>query len=323
MAKKRLEKVDPMTVGVAERLRNMDQEKATRDAFDNDRQSILRKLFRADPADPLTAYELELLTNEYGTFDPSMMDDPNSEVAQIAQAIQEYPLALRGDTSALDRLTNLGNSFMGGDMMRNRGRNISETLLRAGDVGIGAAQQRQANESLSQQRAPIEPPMMQRSPMLAERLRRASTESAAPLSSAEIRAMRSGISDAYGADMNAARVASGGQAGSYGALGQSAINRRYRNQMQLPAAIAQTRRQADSNLNSLLGLRQSEANMIGNDRRLGYNQRLNQYNIAQKAAGDLGAAGRTNMRRGFGGIAQSMGELYDWEDYFNNQLMGI
>jgi len=103
------------------------------------------------------------------------------------------------------------------------------------------------------------------------------------------------LAAAQGADQ--ARVLSGGQASQAAALNQQNLNNRFRNlSTTVPGLINTLRQQNIANRDRLLQsqVRENVSNAIFDQRLFG--DELAQFNAEQSAAGQLGAAGRQNLR---------------------------
>ncbi len=102
--------------------------------------------------------------------------------------------------------------------------------------------------------------------------------------------------DSYTADLTNARTASTGQAGLYGSLAQSAINRRNRANLASAPVIQQMLQQNRSRYDNLLQQQQTEQARLNSLDLSMYGTDLNQYNNEAKAIGSLEATGRSNTR---------------------------
>ncbi len=114
------------------------------------------------------------------------------------------------------------------------------------------------------------------------------------------------ILNQYLSDINNAKVVSGGQSGTYGALGQVAANRRNEAAQSLIPLADQIKAREQGRYDNLLGMKlQQNQQNFDNQNQL-YNVDLDQYNQAQRAAGALGATGRSNLRNSMANFGQQI-----------------
>ncbi len=104
------------------------------------------------------------------------------------------------------------------------------------------------------------------------------------------------ILDSYLSDLDSARTASTGQAGTYGALSQVASTRRGRRGQELVPLLDDVRAREQARYDGLLGMKLGENQAIQNSQAQNYPYDLYQYNNELQMAGDLGATGRSNFR---------------------------
>lgn len=117
------------------------------------------------------------------------------------------------------------------------------------------------------------------------------------------------ILDQYLSDLNNAKVASAGQTGIYGALGQQAANRRNRASLDLVPLADQIKAREQGRYGDLLQMRQNETqNNFQNQAQL-YPSDLDQYNRNNVAAGNLAAQGRVNLRNSITNAGQSIPDI--------------
>jgi hypothetical protein len=103
------------------------------------------------------------------------------------------------------------------------------------------------------------------------------------------------INQTYNADINTAQTVTGGQAGAYGALAQTASNRRNRAALGLVPMSADILEQKRNELDNLLTLEQRENYAAAANEAQLYELALNQYNTEAAAIGAVGSLGRQNL----------------------------
>ena len=103
------------------------------------------------------------------------------------------------------------------------------------------------------------------------------------------------IMDQYLSDLNQAEVASAGQAGTYGALAQVASQRRGRGAQQLAPIIDDIRAREQGRLDNLTAMKLNENQAIQQSNAQFYPTDMNQYQMEQQAAAQLGSQGRSNL----------------------------
>lgn len=199
--------------------------------------------------------------------------------------------------------------------VEDRVRNGMDTLLGLVDVGIATGQIRRANEELDRlrQSKPRAPEIRKKNRRLMEAMNEAQLKASGASIRPEVQAVRNEIADSYNAAIDQSRAISGGQAGTFGAMAQSAYNMRNRAATQMAPFLAQVQRDYENQFLQFAQLQardeQSEAwrqlNM--------YNTQLGQYNREAQAAGMAGAAGRQNLRNAMWytsqGVANALGPL--------------
>lgn len=114
------------------------------------------------------------------------------------------------------------------------------------------------------------------------------------------------IQDAYNSAINQAKVASGGQAGSYQGLANLANIQRMRASLGLVPIAQEAKLQNQQVYNQLLGQRQEE---IANQQRMrlaGTQMALDQYDKDAQAIGVLGSLGRTNALNAGNQLTQTL-----------------
>jgi hypothetical protein len=197
----------------------------------------------------------------------------------------------------------------------DRVRNGMDTLMGLVDVGIATGQIRRSNEELDRlrQSKPRSPEIRKKNRRLMEAMNQAQLKASGASIRPEVQAVRNEIADSYNAAIDQSRAVSGGQAGTFGAMAQSAYNMRNRAATQMAPFLAQVQRDYE---NQFLQLAQLQARDEQSEawRRLNlYNTELGQYNREAQAAGAAGAAGRQNLRNALWyssqGMANALGPL--------------
>lgn len=182
-----------------------------------------------------------------------------------------------------------------------------DLLMTVGDIKTSRDQINQSDKGLEGLKKPSIPTAPRRNPLLSQQLRQAQlniNDQSGSLAPVQLQ-----IADQFQQDLNTAKTASTGQAGTFGALAQVAANRRNRANLNLAPIAQQGTNQARARFDNLLGMRQEE---IQNEfRNEAYSSRLglDQYNTEAAALGNLGAAGRQNLRNSFGKLAGSIAPL--------------
>lgn len=164
-----------------------------------------------------------------------------------------------------------------------------------------------SEEALSQLKAPAIPSVQPKSTELA-----GATETARRRLSGrapEIDPILQRNLDMLQKNLGVAKTASTGQAGTYGVLGQQAVNEARRANIDAIPAIEGIRRQDQATYNQLLGQGLSE-----DSRRFGqgmqvYNAQNRRYETEARAAGQLGAVGRANQALARQGLTSQLGKV--------------
>lgn len=178
---------------------------------------------------------------------------------------------------------------------------IDSVMKSIGDVVSGYADMKIANSQINEAKAAIDniaPPTgvrnFNRSALLEDQIRE-TRQSATPQALANRTAgMASDIEQNYYKDLNNAAIASGGQAGAYGANSQVAARNRFRNALELQKLRAQLQDQSQRNLNYLAGqdIAQNRAIDVNNRARAEWDYR--RFKDESTAAAELMRAGNIN-----------------------------
>jgi hypothetical protein len=173
---------------------------------------------------------------------------------------------------------------------------ILDTGLSVADLMTSRAQIRQAKAAQANSKEPAAPGKYK----LDENVSRSIRDTLQAMSPAgieqQLSPLKQDIVDSYSSDMNNAEVASGGQAGSFGSYGQSAVNRRLRAAGNLQLTRTELNDNLRKNLNYALQNRLNERQIEQSRDMNVYKTKMDQYNAEQAAAGALEQAGRINQR---------------------------
>jgi len=184
---------------------------------------------------------------------------------------------------------------------------LSEAFRVASDfVGLGVSidQIKESKRELKRIREPRPPGTISKSPQLRAALDRSFRDLASPIG--DLAPVYLNNLDNFRQDIAIAKTASSGQAGAFGSLAQSAVNRRRRANIEAIPAINQIRRQQQESQNRLLGVDLAERNLIQNQSFKNFQSNLGQFNRRQTAAGQLGAVGRQNLLQSIQNLGQSL-----------------
>ena len=183
-------------------------------------------------------------------------------------------------------------------------RTAINTALAVGDVITSTQQIRAANRAARRSQRPQRPAPLTEEPLLNQAIQEAAQgnfDIARRLAPAQ-----QVIVDQYLSDMNTARVASTGQAGTFGALGQVASMRRGRGAQQLAAMANEIDITNRARQDQLLGMKLAQNQAIQQSQAQYYPTDLSQYGLDQQVAADLGATGRANLRGAVTNLAQGV-----------------
>lgn len=167
-------------------------------------------------------------------------------------------------------------------------------ILAGTDIATSINQIRQADKAAKESKRPSRPAIPQRDIMLQQALRQSQENTFdAERAMAPVKAE---IQDQYLNDIQAAKTASTGQAGAYGAYRQLAANRRNRAAMELAPIQDNIKAREQQRTDNLLGMRMDETQQMFQNQASLYPYDLQQYNYDQRAAASLGSTGRANLR---------------------------
>lgn len=311
-------------MGIEEYIRSLPEEKQER------ARELIAKVWTNDFPDSERLELLEIMKDVPSMNDAMTASVSNGDFSDVGFAsmlknkVENYNL-WKGNQQK--RALELGQLYEAAqnELKSERASDIANMIVRGLDVATGLSQQKQADKSLRNQEPPKTPAQRRKSEPLRNAIMEARMRSANPLSTQEAQAMEAGIEDAYQADLAMGRTGAMGQQGRLSSLGQSAVNRRYRNLRQMTPQLANIRRQSDSRLDRLIGTDIREDAQLQGERERAYQRDLDMYIRAQQAAGQLGQAGRTNVRRGLAGLANRISPLMrtyqnPYEGYKSNGL---
>lgn len=183
-------------------------------------------------------------------------------------------------------------------------KNGLNLLLAGTDIATSLGQIGQSKAAASQLTRPGRPPVLQRDALLERALN--NSQQGILDQSAAINPAKLANLDQYQADLAAARTASTGQAGAYGAYAQVAANRRDKANAGLVPLANDIRRQNQGLQNQLIGMDLSQNQAINQSQNQNYGLDLYQFNTDRAAANQLGQTGRYNLRSSLTGLAGSL-----------------
>jgi hypothetical protein len=175
------------------------------------------------------------------------------------------------------------------------------------DIATSIGQINESKRGLKRSRRPTAPAPLTAEPLLKKAISDASRgnyDTVRALAPAQLAQL-----DQYLSDMNQAKSVSGGQAGTYGALGQVASNRRGRGNLELAKIGDAMNRENQQRSDNLLGMKIGENAAIQNSQAQQYPYDLQQYRFDQDQAGAVGVAGRQNLRSSLTGASQNLPQI--------------
>jgi hypothetical protein len=188
-------------------------------------------------------------------------------------------------------------------------------------AGLGASmgQIRQSNRTLRGLRRPGLPTPPTEDPELQNAIYNA--QQGTMNAARQVQPMVEGLNQQYAQDLGLARDISGGQASTYGALGQLASLRRSRGLAETAPLVDNIRAREQARLDNLLARRQGFRQQDFQNR-LGLGElALNQYNQDIGAAGIQGQIGREHLFNTMGNLADDLSVL-GANYYYNNRFTG-
>ncbi len=253
------------------------------------------------------------------------------------------PLSLEQFTAALNSATDaLRNSPEGRAQLKDsiaerrtqrfvkRYTPFFNALLAGADIAQSLSQVRQSNNAISNLKKPSLPAIPGIDPSIDQAIRQAeigTTDQARVLGPA-----KQELQDQYSKDIALAKAVGGGQASTFGALGQVASLRRARGAANLLPMADSIRAREQGRLDNLINNRSNLANQNYYNHFRDANIQLGQYNQDLQTAGQLGSVGRLNLRNSaqsllnaIPGVAARVGQGYNdkysqYEQSLNNSL---
>lgn len=186
-------------------------------------------------------------------------------------------------------------------------RNVLNTALAAVDTGVGMKQIAESRREARRLRRPERPVPLAAESRLTQALDEAqggNIQAAKRLAPAQ-----STLLDSYLADINNAQTASTGQAGSFGAMAQTAATRRGKRAMELGSMSNQISNEANARYDDLLRMKIAENQAIQRSAGEYYPTEMNQYNNDLQRIGDLGSIGRSNVRAAIPSLLQGAPDM--------------
>lgn len=282
--------------------------------MDKDLLEFLKITQRINSQLPIDDGELEFYTKFAGQMNDQKLNEITAKLDQLKKEGKVDPNL--STQSLVESYKNIVQQPHYREMLLNKVQQAKEgklsqavanglnTLLAGTDIATSAQQIAQSKQALARNRRPGRPGIPGRDPYLQQALKNLQEGNYGV--SQTLAPARAEINDNYLSDLQNARTAAAGQAGSFGSYAQVASNRRNKAALGLGALANDVRQQNIGNYNNLLGMRMNETqNMFDNQSHL-YGQDLNQYNNELQYAGQIGAAGRANLRDSLTGLGQSL-----------------
>lgn len=226
--------------------------------------------------------------------------------AGVQQALQDSFLLAVQKPEYREEVLNLAEKTAQGKLSEKIGTALNLALAGT-DIATSLGQINASNRQLKDSTRPAKPSPLTADPQLQQALsdaERDNYDAVRALAPAQL-----AILDSYLSDLNNAEVASGGQAGAYGALAQTASTRRGKRSLELAPIADNIRRANNQRYDQLLGQKLNENRAIQSSEAQFYPQDLYQYGLEQQAAGQLGAQGRANLRSSIGAGASFLPQV--------------
>lgn len=266
--------------------------------------------------------DLKFFSGYTPEIDQSRLGEINNELDRLKQTGQQVPTDLTAEALMLNTQEQLSSPELRDRILQvaqdtEAGKNFDKIaqgfniLLAGSDVAQSLNQIAQAKQLQSKSRRPAAPAIPQRDQYLQQALRQ--TQEGNYGVSQALAPAQAEIGDQYRADLQNAKTASTGQAGTFGSYAQVAANRRNRAALDLVPLGNQVKQQGVENYNHLLGLRQQETQNQYENSLATYPYDLQQYQLEQQMAGHLGAQGNINLRNSAaelgGGLAKTLADM--------------
>ena len=234
--------------------------------------------------------------------DGSVLTLSPEETTQLFTLMSQKAMSSPSAKAAyLKQAENIAKSNIG-----NKITNVLNTAIATGDIIASTNQVKQARKLARQSRRPERAPALTRDPLLKQALfeaQQGNFDAAKRLAPAQQEILNN-----YLSDLNVAKTASTGQAGTYGALGQVASTRRARASQGLVPLADEVTRANQSRLDNLLQMRLGENQAIQQSQAANYPTDMLNYRAEQEAIGALGSQGRENLRQSAINFGQQLPE---------------
>jgi hypothetical protein len=273
---------------------------------DIDKYLRIMRLIKAGQSNKLNSSDYKFFSKFTFDVDQSSIDklkktadfkDLSDE--DISKALNDTFLTAAQDPTARENLLNSAEKQENTELA-NKITNGVNLALSGVDIATSMGQVKAGDRARRALQAPQRPAPLTADPRLSKALSDAGNgkfDAAKALSPAQLQ-----ILDQYLSDMNTAKTVSGGQSGVYGALAQTAANRRNRSSAELAPFYDEFTRKGQERYDSLLQQKLNENQNIQQSKASLYPYDLQQYQNQVQAAGELGAAGRQNLRSSLGAL---------------------
>lgn len=230
------------------------------------------------------------------------INDANGVWTKLAPALEEM------------RNSPQGQEHLKATLINNRSQRFTaqygpffKSILAGADIATSVQQINAAQRGLNRLVRPSIPPPPGVDPRLEYALRQSEQATGAAPQAANV--AKADIFDQYQQDIRNATTAGGGQQAAFGALAQTASERRNRGLARLLPLTNQIQMEREEMRNHLLTERGRQNQYNYQNRLEAAGMEFNQYNQEAKVAGALGAQGRLNLRQTLGGISDLAPQL--------------
>jgi hypothetical protein len=287
-------------------------------------EQILNKL---KGATPLTAEEKDYLFNALKSAASGKVPEGEKSEFQSYQQFNDAISAAMKEAYNSPTAKQFANEILRdkrNDVFMRRYKPLFNAILAGADVSTSISQIRNADKAIKSIVRPQAPSVPGLDPALSQSIQSINPDLEAQKALLPAEAL---LREQRMADMEIARQVSGGDAATYGALGNIASQRFSRGVSSLVPLGDQVRAREKARLDSLVGLRSNIAQQNFANANALYNTALNQYNTDLAAAGTLGATGRLNLRNTLGNLPQTLvGSIGSFmpvnNPYYNNLPSG-
>lgn len=225
---------------------------------------------------------------------------------QVSGALDQLYAAAVSNPEYKQKLVNIFETKEKGKIASNV-KNALNTALAGFDVASSLGQISESRRAARRSRRPDKPAPLTAEPRLDQALNEAQAgtmDAARRLAPAQLQQL-----DQYLSDLNVAKTASTGQAGTYGAMAQTASNRRRRGALELGTMADQIKAREQGRYDQLLGQKLNENRAMQQSGSQFYPQEMYQYNQEQRAIADLGSQGRSNLRGALPNLGQASPDI--------------